>query len=157
MYGSVQIGKHLDVSDGTIRNWSAEFAAYLAPGSQTNTPGEFRTFTPDDLIILETVATLRRQNKSYDDIQKALANGERLEVDAPPIDVKPNQEAALAIVAFQATLQNYENRIDKMQERLEEERAARLSAEIRAAQSETEVRLLRQNPLTWWQRMRGRD
>lgn len=158
MYGSVQIGKHLGVSDGTIRNWAAEFADYLSPGSQTDKPGEIRTFTQDDLAILETVAALRRQNLSYGEIGQRLATGERIEIDAPPIDVKPGQETAVTIAAFQSTLQNYENRLDRYQQRLEEEQAARLAAEIRATRAETELEILKgqQQPRrSFWQRVRG--
>lgn len=162
MYGSVQLGKHLGVSDATIRNWADEFAAYLSPGSQTKTPGEVRTFTQDDLAILKTVTALRKQNRSYDDIQQALANGERLEIESlPPIEVYPGQETAVTIAAFQSTLQNYENRLDRFQQRLEEEQAARLAAEIRAAKAETELEILKgqgeKEPprRSFWQRVRG--
>lgn len=158
MYGSVQIGKHLSVSDATIRNWSAEFSAYLSPGSQTAAPGEIRTFTQDDLVILETVAALRQQNLSYADIHERLAAGERIEIDAPPIDVKPGQETAVTIAAFQSTLQNYETRLDKIQQRLEDEQTARLAAEIRATKAETELDILKQQreeKRGFWHRLRG--
>ena len=161
MYGSVQIGKHLGVSDGTIRNWAAEFAAYLSEGSQTDKPGEVRTFTQDDLAILETVAAFRRQNLTYAEIGQRLANGERLELNGPPIDVKPGQETAVTIAAFQSTLQNYETRLDRYQARLESEQAARLAAEIRAARAETELEILKQQRgekqprRSFWQRVRG--
>lgn len=161
MYGSVQIGKHLNVSDGTIRNWSAEFAAFLSPGSQTAAPGEIRTFTQDDLTILETVAALRRQNLSYGEIGERLANGERIEIDAPPIDVRPGQETAVTIAAFQSTLQTYEARIDKQQGEIKELYERLTAAEIRAAAAETEARLLREQReektprRSFWQRLAG--
>lgn len=155
MYGSVQIGKHLGVSDATIRNWAAEFADYLSPGSQTAAPGEVRTFTPDDLTILETVAALRRQNLNYEEIQQRLADGERIEIDAPPIDVKPGQETAVTIAAFQSTLQSYEARIDKQQTQITELYERLTEAEKRAVAAETEVRLLREKRPSFWERLKG--
>ena len=161
MYGSVQIGKHLGVSDATIRNWSSEFAAYLSPGSQTAAPGEVRTFTQDDLTILETVAALRRQNLSYDDIGQRLAAGERVEIDAPPIDVKPGQETAVTIAAFQQTLATYENRIDKQQAQIGELYERLTDAEKRAAAAEAKLEILQQQReekqprRSFWQRVRG--
>ena len=161
MYGSVQIGKHLGVSDATIRNWAAEFAAYLSPGSQTAAPGEVRTFTQDDLTILETVAAFRQQNLSYSDIGQRLAAGERVEIDAPPIDVKPGQETAVTIAAFQQTLATYENRIDKQQQQIGELYERLTDAEKRAAAAEAKVEIYEKQreektpPRSFWQRLLG--
>ena len=57
--------------------------------------------------------------------------------------IRDSQETAVTVAAFSAALVSYEARIDKLEDRLEEAQAARLSAEIRAARAETELSTLR--------------
>lgn len=143
MYTVAQIARHLGVSGTTIRNYAAEFAAYLS-ASATPPPGEPRQFNDDDLSVLETIYILRTQLASAEDIISALESGQRLETTRPADD-SGAEEAAPQTAAFTTALTVLETRLDKLENKLDEERAARLDAEIRAARLETELRILKES------------
>ena len=146
VYSMKQVTSFLQVSDTTLRTgWGVEFADYLSPSA--NPPkGEERRYTEDDLATLYTVATMRMAGQDYETIKMALGQGQRIE--PPPSDramlaAAGGDETAVMISTFQTALASYENRIDKLEDRLEEAQAARLAAEIRAARAETELSPLR--------------
>ena len=159
-----QVSDYLGVSDNTIRRqWSPEFAAFLSPTANPG-KGETRQYGEDDIAVLETIAVLRQQQKSYEEIHAALTEGVRLETTEgqrpekqPETDEKP-PETALVTTAFAAALESYENRLTKLEDRLEETTERLINAEKRAAAAEGEIKVLREQqgeekPRRWfWQR-----
>lgn len=128
--------------------------------------GEPRQFSDDDLAVLSTVFVMRGQLATPAAIVAALRDGQRFEPtraagpeDAPAVD---------APAAFTTALQVLESRLNKLEDRLEIERDARIDAEKRATAAETELKVLRElyqeeqattaRPMSfreWWQRRRG--
>lgn len=64
------------VSSQTIRNWSREFSRYLSV-SAVPEEGRTRVFTDEDMRVLDLVASMKAENKQYDEIHAALMAGER--------------------------------------------------------------------------------
>lgn len=75
------LSKRYDVSSQTVRSWCDRFGEWLSPNATPPT-GEVRTFNNDDLGVLDFVAAMRRSHISYEEIEIALANGERLEASS---------------------------------------------------------------------------
>lgn len=164
MYTVSQIAKHLNTSGTTIRNYAAEFAEFLS-ATATPPPGEPRQFSDDDLAVLSTVFVMRGQLAPPAAIVAALRDGQRLEPATPAsTDDTPGIDAP---AAFTTALQVLESRLNKLEDRLEIERDARIDAEKRATAAETELKVLREiyeqeqattaRPLSfreWWQRRR---
>jgi chromosome segregation ATPase len=168
MYTVSQTAAALNVSPPTIRNWVAEFADYLseqaAPG-----PGIERRITEDDLDILQTVAILRGQAQGYDDIRSALADGIRLELpeeaqaeqDAPQEAKRsakasaPADVASSALVAFQQTLQAYQEQAERAEAKIDALQDARAKAEAEAAALRAELDALKRRPITMRDWLRG--
>lgn len=75
-YTSQEASLLYGVSVETINQWSREFAMHLSP---TANPGnrQARRFTPDDLSVFDLIATLRADKANTDNIQAALAAGQR--------------------------------------------------------------------------------
>lgn len=157
MFTVSQVAKHLGTTGTTIRNYAGEFSEFLSPAA-TPGPGKPRQFDEDDLAVLSTVAVLRGQLASPEAIVAALRAGQRLEPARPAAPEDAHDIAA--VDAFTLTLQVFESRLDKAESRLDEERQARLAAELRAVAAETELKILREAhtadppaPMTfreWW-------
>ena len=166
-----QVARALKISDTQLRNWGNEFAGFLSPGAN---PGKnkVRLYSEDDLAVLQTVAVLRSQETSYDDIHAALDAGERLELasfqESPATDDKPPTQTETAITIYEAfaeTLQLYESRVVTYESRVEELTDRLLAAEIRASEAETRLKVLQEmseenvaqgENITWWDRLFGR-
>ncbi|MBL8165402.1 MAG: MerR family transcriptional regulator [Anaerolineae bacterium] len=78
-YTTQQVSGFFSLSHQTIKNYAAEFAAYLSP---TATPGHNRQrqFTEDDLTVLALVVEMKRSGARYDDIHASLGAGQRGEM-----------------------------------------------------------------------------
>jgi DNA-binding transcriptional MerR regulator len=131
-YTTAQIHRRLDVPKPTIRNWSAEYAAYLSERAQP-ADGRTRRFTYADLIVLNTVRRLSRVEglNSNDLIRERLAEGYR-DDDLPDV---PTEEEANALKDVQLVpgdrLARALDRIDVLEEEAEQaisEREQALSA-----------------------------
>ncbi len=138
----------LDVSPQTIRKWCDVFAEKLSP-TATPPSGEVRIFTDSDIQVLVLVAQMRQALASYEDIKQALEQGERGEI--PTIEQGEADTGTALVIRYQAEIEVRERRIGELEQdragwerRYEEERAARIEAERRAASAETEARLLRE-------------
>jgi len=164
VYTVSQVARHLHTSGTTIRNYAAEFAEFLSP-SATPPAGKPRRFTEEDLAVLSTVFVMRGQLAPPAAIIAALHDGQRLEPTTPASTDDTSDIDAPA--AFTTALQVLESRLNKLEDRLEIERDARIDAEKRATAAETELRVLRElhereqattaRPLSfreWWQRRR---
>jgi DNA-binding transcriptional MerR regulator len=79
----------LNVSVSTIKKWSVEFGEYLSSGAQGSTDSR-RVFDERDARIIYTIARLRDENKSYDDIREFLRYLELGEwADLPQLPERP--------------------------------------------------------------------
>lgn len=159
MYTTKQVCDYLGISNTTLRAaWVPEFASYLSDHA-TPPKGQERRFTAEDVAVLYTVAALRERAVEFPDIHIKLAAGERIEPEAgdrpAPAPDDSSQAAAVTVAAFTSALTAYENRIDKLEARLEEAQSARLAAEIRAAKAEAALEILQTRP-GFWARLFGR-
>lgn len=157
MATSSDLADRFEVSEQTIRNWSNEFASFLSPDATPPGDRAPRFFTPEDELILSTVATLRIQRKSYAEISGLLQEGYR---DERPQE-QSSEDPTTALTRWQmqevigqqreqiATLKGrYEEAQEQAQRReadlegqLVNERNARLDAEKRAVRAETRLEL----------------
>lgn len=136
MFSVKEIATSLQVSSNTIRaQWGREFADYLSPGA--NPPkGHKRKYNQDDLDVFATIATLRNQEKSYEDIHQALADGTRLRPDAFIEVGEHNQTLTLIythLSQISALLDEKDKQIATLRDQLQREREARQAAEMDAA------------------------
>lgn len=150
-YSVSQLAKYLDVSTGTIRNWGSEFAEHLSEGANPIS-GVPREYTDGDAAILETVAVLRDQYVSYEEIEERLAGGERLAFQDRPDGAQKELkeglsgakgETALVTESFSQALQMYGDQVERLQNRIDTLTDRVLEAEKRATAAETELRVLK--------------
>lgn len=143
MFNVTQAARYADVSATTIRGWARDYAQYFSP-SANPTAGQARQFTGDDLAVFATIATLRAQLVTPDEIRAALDAGQRLE-PVRPLEEEPAPTAeqpagdqsaagALAVWAQQVNVLQTRNdvlsdRLIEAERRIADERAARAAAE----------------------------
>ena len=150
MYNVTQAARYASVSGTTIRGWARDYSDYLSPTA--NPPaGQPRQFVEDDLKVFSTVATLRAQLATTEDIRAALDAGQRLEPVRPPLEddrADPADQAAAdqahaAAAAASTALTLYSQQVNALQtkndaladrlieaeRRIADERAARAAAE----------------------------
>ncbi len=157
--------RSIGVSDSTIRKWTATYAEYLSPSATPET-GKERLYTDDDVAIFNTVYILSQQGKIHEQILEAIAAGVQLEPPDEPIETKktppdePKQPDSFtgfnqALQAYQANIDTLNGKIKALEDKLDSERAARLSAEIERAKLEGRLEELLKRPPSWWQRLLG--
>lgn len=76
-----QIARMFDVTDQTVKAWSAEFAAYLSPTAIPD-KGRKRRFTRTDVEVFALVAEQRKRAQSFEEIHAALRANQRGDVPA---------------------------------------------------------------------------
>lgn len=76
-----QIARMFDVTDQTVKAWSAEFTPYLSPTATPN-KGKKRRFTRTDVEVFALVAEGRNKAQSFEEIHAALRTNQRGEVPA---------------------------------------------------------------------------
>ena len=81
-FSTTDISHYYDFAVPTVRNWAIEFSEYLSPSANPG-QGKQRSFTVEDLTVIDLVATYKRRQVTYDDIHLALKAGQR--GDAPNI------------------------------------------------------------------------
>ena len=118
-YTTAQVHHRLGIPKPTIRNWSAEYAAFLSDRAQPD-HGRARLFTHSDLIILNTVRHLTRSEglSSNDLVRAQLAGGLRIE-DLPDLPTAEERAALRSVSLIPA---------DRLQRALDQ--AAALQAEL---------------------------
>lgn len=147
MYNVTQAARYAGVSGTTIRGWAREYSDYLSPTA--NPPaGQARQFSEDDLAVFATVATLRAQLVTTEDIRAALDAGQRLEPVRPLEEEKPADQADQLDAAASTALTLYSQQVNALQARNEaladrlieaERRIADEKAARAAAEKELEV------------------
>ena len=167
-YTVTQAAKIVGKSPNSIRGYSNNFGQYL---SEYATPdeGQERQFTDADIEVLTTISTLYSQRKKKKDIVAALARGDVHAPAAEPIidaaseatetlqepskgesATQVSQDRALATLELlQQYAKPYIERASELEERLDEERGARLLAEVDAAQLRGKLEAI-EGRKPWW-------
>ncbi|MBA3531440.1 MAG: MerR family transcriptional regulator [Ardenticatenales bacterium] len=146
------LAHQLNISPQTVRTWTEEFAAFLSP-SAVPPRGQPRHFTADDVRVIALIARMRQRLAGYEEIHEALAAGERAELPTGEAETDPREGApgdGALLTRLSATVARYEGELgavreerDYLRKRLETEQEARLAAERRAVEAETELRIMR--------------
>ena len=151
MYNVTQAARHAGVSGTTIRGWTREYSEYLS--STANPPaGQPRQFVEDDLRVFATVATLRAQLVTTEDIRAALDTGQRIEPMPPPEVERADragqgehvEAAAAAAAAATTAIDIYRDRVTALEARADQLADRLIAAEARAAAAERELQILRE-------------
>ena len=148
MYTVKQASKALGISNTTLRQRGAEYAEFLS--DQASPPkGQTRKYTDEDIDVLWTVAALKTQNKTDEEIAAALERGERSKPVEPPGQQEkkekttiPGDDKALVTSEFAAALQSYETQLTKLQQKNDELHERLLDAEKRATIAETKLEVV---------------
>jgi len=141
MFTVTQVANALGISNTLLRQRGAEYADYLSDYANPG-KGETRRYTEDDIAVLQTVAVLKAQNKSEDDILAALDAGERYEPSEMPgakQTASGKDDKALVTSEFAAALQSYETQLTNLQQKNDDLHERLLAAEIRATIAETKL------------------
>lgn len=75
-YSTQHVAALYNVAVETVRTWAQEFGRHLSP---TANPGHRRQrmFTPQDMAVLDLIATMKTRGRTYADIHAALDAGQR--------------------------------------------------------------------------------
>ena len=175
MYTPKQVADQLGLSGTTIRNYSRLWSDYLSPAANPQA-GQPRQYSEDDLAVVATIAALRDNSATTEQIRAALDAGQRLEPMRPleedradqPADHDQQAEARAAVNAAESAIAIYRDRVTAVEARNEELTDRLISAEARAAAAERELAILRElyeaatSPApastrpTFWQWLTGR-
>ena len=93
---SGDLAKRFDVSPPTIRSWGQIYESYLSQDATGRAPNAPRKYTPEDVILLATVADGRANGLSHDDIKLMLDRGRRVDT-VPELPTEEEEEARKAI------------------------------------------------------------
>lgn len=142
-YRSQHVATIYGITIETVNVWAREFSKYFSP---TANPGQRRTrlFTKDDMAVIDLIATLRKQQMSYDDVHANLASGQRgnpPEVDPEQVQAivstehetrlaLDNERLKMALVDAQQALKKAESELARLRDL--EDKAIRLEAQIEA-------------------------
>ncbi|MCA9915269.1 MAG: MerR family transcriptional regulator, partial [Anaerolineae bacterium] len=94
-YKTGELARALKVNSNTVRSWADTYAALLSSGATANK----RTYTPEDALLLATVAEMRNAGVSFDAIREALETGQRIGAmpDIPTPEEKQARESAALV------------------------------------------------------------
>jgi DNA-binding transcriptional MerR regulator len=100
----------------TIVSWTNTFSKFFSEGA--NNPKQ-RNYDPDDLILLNTIQTLRAKGDALPDIHIQLEGGYR-NAALPPTEVAMGAEQTMTVYA---QLKQYQAEVEHLTKALEEEKA----------------------------------
>ena len=146
------IATMLNISRGTVRAWTAEFAEYLSVDANPD-KGEVRSFDDNDVRVFYYVWLRRGQHVGYSEILAELAQKKHKDVDMPNLSEQPigklgeiEQSGMISSSTLEKIAAQFEARIKALEDersylrgQLEKERAARLEAEKRVAYLEAKL------------------
>lgn len=158
MFTPKQVADRLNLSSTTIRIYSHKWADYLSPSANPEA-GQPRLYSDEDIAVLTTIAALRDNQGTADQIRAALDAGERLEPVRPPVEEPPADQAAragdgptvearAAVAAAESAIAIYRDRVNQLEARNEaladrlieaERRMADEKAARAAAEKELEI------------------
>lgn len=165
-YKVTQVARALNVSATTVRNMATDFSTYLSAGANPG-QGDTRVFTDDDLKVLTTAATMRRQQHDDADIRAALDDGRHVapvnpaeatdDDDTTTPTATPTRSRSRALTTDPTTyLREYENVVARLaaaearaaaadadRSRVQDLTDRLVEAEARAAAAERELSILR--------------
>lgn len=173
MYTPKQVADQLGLSGTTIRNYGRQWSDYLSPSANPQT-GQARLYTEDDLAVLTTIAALRENQATADQIRAALDQGQRLEPIRPPVEEPTTKQTdqtaadqadrAADRAAAETAIAIYRDRVTAVEARADQLADRLIEAEKRAAAAEKELDILRQlyeaatnqdhdpdRPLSFWE------
>jgi DNA-binding transcriptional MerR regulator len=76
---SGELAARLGVSDSLIRKWSGQYARFLSPRAGSPQAGQDREFNEADQLLMSSIAHLRDDGKSHDEIEQTIDEGWRVE------------------------------------------------------------------------------
>ena len=153
MFTPKQVADNLNLSSTTIRNYSRLWSDYLSPAANPQA-GQPRLYSEDDLAVIATIAALRDNQATTDQIRAALDEGQRLEPVRPLEDERaaradqaaadPGQASAAAAAAAASTaIDIYRDRVNQLEARADQLADRLIEAEKRAAAAEKELEVMR--------------
>ena len=157
MYSVTEAAARIGRSPSSVRNYTDQFGAdYMSQGARA--AGVNRLYDAQDLVILATIAGLKKARKPLEEIKATLDAGEL--VDLPPgqqesprsDDIAGPEQLALIsqltirAAKFEGQVEQLDKDIEDTKQQLQSERSSRLAAEIRATKAETELEILRGPP-----------
>ena len=172
MFTPKQVADSLNLSSTTIRNYSRLWSEYLSPSANPQA-GQGRLYTEDDLAVMATIAALRDNQATADQIRAALDAGQRIEPMPPPEveragpadQADPGQASAAAAAAAASTaIDIYRDRVTALEARADQLADRLIDAEARAAAAERELQILREmhaaadpgRKVTFWEWIQSR-
>lgn len=170
-----KLAKRLGISVGTVRKYERLYSDWLETPKGTKGKGVAKVFTEHDALVLSTIAAMRDEDISLDDIRTQL--DERLAtatLDAATTELVPaeqvtkdeqGEDRSVAMDLFMTQVRALEategelaatreerdylrQRVEDMERRLEEEVARR-------AKLEGQLDVYKQRPPGFWQRLFG--
>ncbi len=154
--------KAFDVTPNTVRAWSKEFSDYLSSGANP-AKGKTRSYSDEDAMIISMVAELRATSASFDEIRAALDDNDRGQwppaaPDSPRIGEEHDPGQTGLITRLTATVAQFEGELgavkderDRLLLTIDDERQARLSAEVEAARAAGQLEAIyRQSWYQFW-------
>lgn len=132
-----ELEKLFGVSATTIRNWIAEFEAYLSEAARKLNTKQ-RAFTEDDILLLATVAKLSAEGLGYTEIHERLKSGER--VDHPQIANWGVDTRMVPAATVEQVIESAEIRIELERARAERDQAFKALDQALQRLSEAEDR-----------------
>lgn len=146
-----ELASRLYVSPSLIRKWAQQYEDFLSVIGGGVAPGAVREFNEDDQIVLASVAHLRNEGRSHDEIRQVLAEGWRVEeVPAPPsrlVQETARETGALTVGQAKALVERVRFLEDRVAQ-LEEQDAARVrelrEMERELGRVEGELKVLRE-------------
>ena len=151
MFTPKQVADSLNLSSTTIRNYSRLWSEYLSPSANPQA-GQGRLYTEDDLAVMATIAALRDNQATADQIREALDAGQRIEPMPPPEVERADragqgehvEAAAAAAAAATTAIDIYRDRVTALEARADQLADRLIAAEARAAAAERELEILRE-------------
>lgn len=147
------VGKAADFAEigaTTARDYLRAFPEYFSDGA-TPPPGSRRSLTWQDIETLATIKQLRAQGQPDEAINATLATGERVNMrpyadnaDAPGPGSELITRLTAAASQWEATAKTIADERDHLRNQLDIAQDARRTAEIHAAELQTELRILRE-------------
>ncbi len=159
MFTPKQVAGRLGLSGTTIRNYSRQWSDYLSPAANPEA-GQARLYTEDDIAVITTIAALRENQATTDQIRAALDAGQRLAPMRPLEDDRARLDAAdqdqqaaadqtratveAAAAAADKAIAIYRDRVTTVEVRNQELTDRLIEATARAAAAEKELEVMRQ-------------
>lgn len=156
MFTPKQVADSLGLSSTTIRIYSAKWSDYLSPAANPEA-GQPRLYSDDDLAVLATIAALRDNQATADQIRDALDAGQRLEPARPPLEhtrttadqagqpaAADQAQQAADRAAASTAIEIYRDRVNTLEARADQLADRLIEAEARAAAAERELEVMRQ-------------